>query len=714
MQLLTSGVASYAADKQSAPVNNVGDPGSVASHVTENAVGVVSQAKEKIDSVDLDELVVTANQHSTRRRLAPSLVNVVGLRTFQLSQSNSLADALPFQTGVRVEDNCESCGFKQARINGLDGHYSQILIDSRPVFSALSSVYGLEIVPENLIARTEVMRGGGSALYGSSAVGGTINLITRDPISNSAEIKHSLMSIGGTNAFDNNTEVSGSATTSSHQAGIYVFGQNRYRKGYDRNGDGITELPQLKSQTFGTKAFVSPNENQRISLNFFHAESTHRGGSDLDLQPSQASVSEMAQHNITQAGIEYKLYSPDEKQHFDIYTSFMNTDRDSYSGGKDAVGDADPSLFYTRTTDLLSASGVRYCYMFDKLLFMPSSLTVGADYSYDHLVDRFLGFNSEDTQTMRIASVLAQNEWRNDQWSILLGLRIDKHNLISHAIASPRVNIRFSPTRDVNLRIGYGAGFRAPQTFDEDLHVDMAGGERFRVHNASNLKEERSHSFNLSGDFCHTWERVKADVTIEGFYTKLNNSFAIRTTDATDADGCIIRERYNGDGAYVAGFNVEGKLQYANLIEMNAGFTLQCSRYTSPQQWSDDESVPAEKKMFRSPDAYGFLTLSVTPTRNLTLSTTGTYTGSMLVAHVAGSGVSQDVAVNTPSFFDANIRIAYGFTLVKGVHAEASAGIQNVFDSCQKDFDSGVNRDSDYIYGPSLPRSYFGSFSIQL
>ena len=677
-------------------------------------IGIPSYAQNKVDSVNLDEVVVTANQHKTLRREAPALVNIVGLQTFKLSQANSLADALPFQTGVRVEDNCESCGFKQARINGLDGHYSQILIDSHPVFSALSSVYGLEIVPENLIARTEVMRGGGSALYGSSAVGGTINLITRDPLYNGAQIKHSFMSIGGTNSYDDNTEVNASATTDDHKAGIYVFGQNRYRKGYDRNGDGITELPQLRSQTFGTKAFVSPDENQRISLNFFHAEATHRGGSDLDMQPDLASLSEMAQHNISQASMEYKLYSPDEKQHFDVYTSFMNTDRNSYSGGKDGVGDADPSLFYTKTTDLLLTSGVRYSYLFDKLLFLPSSLTVGADYSYDHLRDRFLSFNSEDTQTMRIASVLAQNEWKNEQWSILLGLRLDKHNLISHAIASPRINIRYNPIRDINFRLGYSDGFRAPQTFDEDLHVDMAGGERFRVHNASDLKEERSHSFTASGDFYHTWGDVKGNIMIEGFYTKLNHAFAIRTTSAVDADGSTIRERYNGSSAHVMGVNLEGKLQYAQLLDLDAGFTLQQSRYSSAQQWSDDESVPFEKKMFRSPDAYGYFTIAVHPMRSLTVSTTGTYTGSMLVTHSAGSGVSKDVAVNTPSFFDANFRVAYSFNIIGGVHTEAAAGVQNIFDSCQKDFDKGVNRDSDYIYGPSLPRSYFGSLSLTI
>jgi outer membrane receptor for ferrienterochelin and colicins len=118
--------------------------------------------------------------------------------------------------------------------------------------------------------------------------------------------------------------------------------------------------------------------------------------------------------------------------------------------------------------------------------------------------------------------------------------------------------------------------------------------------------------------------------------------------------------------------------------------------------------------MFRSPDAYGYFTIAVHPLRSLTLSTTGTYTGSMLVTHTAGSGVSKDVAVNTPSFFDANFRVAYSFTIMSGVHAEAAAGVQNLFNAYQKDFDRGVNRDSDYIYGPSLPRSYFGSISLNI
>lgn len=101
---------------------------------------------------------------------APTLVNVVDNSIFVKTVSPTLADGLVFQPGVRVENDCQSCGFSQARINGLEGHYSQILIDSRPIFSSLAGVYGLEQIPATMIERVEVVRGGGSALFGASAM----------------------------------------------------------------------------------------------------------------------------------------------------------------------------------------------------------------------------------------------------------------------------------------------------------------------------------------------------------------------------------------------------------------------------------------------------------------------------------------------------------------------------------------------------------------
>lgn len=113
------------------------------------------------DAVSLDGVVVSANRNETTRRLAPSLVNVLDSKTFETTHATSLADGLNFQPGVRVENNCQNCGFQQVRINGLEGPYTQILVDSRPIFSALTGVYGLEQIPANMIERVEIMRGRG-------------------------------------------------------------------------------------------------------------------------------------------------------------------------------------------------------------------------------------------------------------------------------------------------------------------------------------------------------------------------------------------------------------------------------------------------------------------------------------------------------------------------------------------------------------------------
>lgn len=111
--------------------------------------------------------------------------------------------------------------------------------------------------------------------------------------------------------------------------------------------------------------------------------------------------------------------------------------------------------------------------------------------------------------------------------------------------------------------------------------------------------------------------------------------------------------------------------------------------------------------MMRTPNTYGYFTASFNPVKRFTASVTGNYTGSMLVGHSAGSGVEEPVAVNTPKFMEVNMKLSYDFTIYKYLTLQVNGGIQNITNAYQKDFDKGWNRDSAYIYGPSLPRSYF-------
>lgn len=667
------------------------------------------------DDVDLDEVVVSANRNETQRRLAPNLVNVIDGKLFDITQSTCLAQGLNFQPGVRTEDNCQNCGFTQVRINGLDGHYSQILVDSRPVFSSLNGVYGLEQIPANMIDRVEVVRGGGSALFGASAIGGTINIITKEPIRNSASFGHTFMSQGGSNSFDNVTTGNVSLVTDDNKAGIYAYGQTRTRQGYDYDGDGYTELPELNNQTFGLNSYLRLSPYSKLSLQYHGIHEFRRGGNKLDQAPHEANIAEQAEHNIQGGGLTYNFYSPDEKNRLSAYFSFQTTARKSYYGGIGEGTDEDIETAenaYGTTHNFTYVAGTQYVHSFDKLLFMPSDLTLGAEYSYDGIKDVILGYDRNFKQDVRIGSVFFQNEWKNKQWSFLLGGRLDKHNLVDHVILSPRANLRFNPTENVNLRITYAGGFRAPQAFDEDLHVGVVGGERLVTVLAKNLKEERSNSFSVSADLYHKFGNVQTNLLIEGFYTDLNNVFALRQLDQPDAQGNTVQERYNAYGAKVLGLNIEGKAMFTRWFSLQAGLTLQQSHYDEAIAWNDEVPEQKYKKMMRTPNTYGYFTASFTPVRRFTASVTGNYTGSMLVGHSAGSGVEKPVAVNTPKFMEVNMKLSYDFPIYKYLTLQVNGGIQNITNAYQKDFDKGWNRDSNYIYGPSLPRSYYVGVKI--
>lgn len=650
------------------------------------------------DAFMLDQVVVTSSKTETVRRESPSLVNVLSGKNLLNIGAASLADGLDFQPGVRVENDCQNCGFTQVRINGLDGHYSQILMNSRPVFSALTGVYGLEQIPANMIDRVEVMRGGGSALFGSSAVGGTINIITKDPLVNSAQVSHTLTSIGPSGSIDNNTTVNASVVTDNNKAGIFVYGQSRYRDGYDHNDDGFTEVAQLKSQTLGARTFLRTSDISKLTVEYHNTHEYRRGGDKLDQPAHMAMIAEQVDHNIHAGEATLDLWLRDRRDHVSFFAATQATRRQSYYGS-----DMDPDA-YGRTSDIVVTSGTQWNHPIDHFLFMPSQLMAGLEYSYNRLHDVTIGYDHDILQNVNIYSGYLQNEWKNEKWGFLVGARLDKHSLIDDVIVSPRMNIRFNPSADVNFRASYSTGFRSPQAYDEDFHVAIVGGERVVTVLAPGLKQESSQSVSLSADLYHRFGGVQTNLLVEGFFTDLRDVFALRQLDGLDANGNSVLERYNGSGARVMGMNVEAKAFFSSKFDVQAGVTLQRSRYKNPEVWSDNHDVPAEKRMFRTPDIYGYFTANWGILNRLKATFTGTLTGPMLVQHIAGSGTDIDVAVTTPTYFDASAKLTYTFRLYNRVNLDVFGGVSNIFNSYQNDFDLGAKRDSGYIYGPALPR----------
>ncbi|MFI3315656.1 MAG: TonB-dependent receptor [Rikenellaceae bacterium] len=654
----------------------------------------------KEDALLTDQVVVSSSRTETKRKNSSSLVSIMTGDLYKNIGAPTLVDGLSFQPSVRVEDNCQNCGFTQVRINGLDGHYSQILIDSRPLFSALTGVYGLEQIPANMIDRVEVVRGGGSALFGSSAIGGTINIITKTPEYNSAEIAHSTTILEG-GSLDNNTTANMSFRSDNQRAGATIFAQLRDRDYYDANGDGYSEIAELESSTLGIRTFLKTGNYSKLSFQYDHTSEYRRGGNDFDLQAHKADVAEMVDHNINSGGVNFDLFSKNHDRKLNIYSSIQSTVRDSYYGVNE--GEEDEIEEYGQTNELTLVSGAQLTQSWENLWFMPVEFVAGIEYYYNDLEDEAIELEHYLSQKVHTTSMYAQNEWKNDKYGFLVGVRADKNSLLDKVVFSPRVNFRYNPSDKINFRATYSTGFRAPQAFDEDLHIAIVGGERVVTQLAEDLKEEESQSFTLSADMYHNFGNVSANLLVEGFYTNLKDAYAIRITDQVNSDGSTIQERYNGSGATVKGITAEARLTLPNIISFQAAMTYQKSLYQEAEEWSDGQFTD---EMFRSPDLYGYLTASYNINKDLILSASGTYTGTMLVQHCEGSGSDSDIAVYTPDFFDANIKLSYYFTLVGSIRMEVYAGVQNIFNSYQTDFDSGFERDPGYIYGPIMPRRY--------
>ena len=668
---------------------------------------LVVSAQSHGDTIRLRQLVITATQHATTRSEAPTTVGVVDGNQMEAVSATNLGQALNFSTGLRVENTCQNCGANEVRINGLGQAYSQILIDSRPVNSPLAGVYLLDQLPTALIDRIEVLRGGGSALYGSNAIAGVVNVITREPRSNGASVGNTTSLVGG-KAWDVSNSFNASVVSNDHRAGIAVYGHNRSRDPYDHNGDGYSEVGKLKARMVGFRGYLRTSDYSKLNLEYHNIHDFRRGGDRFDLPSPLVHISEGGEHDIHSANLKWDWLPASGMRHASLFASMQHVDRQSYYGERE---DDEPiGTAYGYTQDLTLNYGALYSRHFDTLWFLPAEFTAGIEHTVDRLHDHTLDSPDSLRQHIGILSAYLQNEWKDSRWSILAGARMDKHSMVATPVVSPRLNLRFAPTDHLTLRTGYSSGFRAPQVYDEDLHVGAVNGELYKITNAPDLRMERSHSLNGSADLCFHLGSLEADLLVEGFYTRINDAFVNELLFEDTTSGYMHYERRNADGAEVMGVNVEMTLSPIESMRLQLGGTWQRSYYTGQgKEWDEGQF---ERRMERTPDLYAYLTGIYTPTQRLQLTATGTFTGPMLVYH---HEVDEEAKhehegghihkVITPSFLDLSLKATYSIPIGESTLLELSLGVQNLFNSYQRDLDSGPERDAAYIYGPSLPRT---------
>lgn len=668
----------------------------------------------------LDKVTITGTRTDRRSTKNPVIVNVINSQTLADVQACNLAEGLKFQTGLRVETNCQTCSYTQLRMNGLSGGYSQILINGRPIFSPLTGLYGLEQIPTNMINRIEVVRGGGSALYGSSAIGGTVNVITNIPKKNDYSIEYTYQNFKGTS----DQTIAGNATVVSENknSGISFFINNRTRKIYDHNEDNYSEIPELKNNSFGANLFLLPTDNQKLEINFSKINEYRYGGEITKKIPHFALQSEERTHDVYIGNVDYQINFNEDKSSLITYFASQYTERKHYTGIRpgtdDIIADTEhlknPPYGNSQTTTL--QAGLQFNHKLENFLKGNNILTIGGEFVQDDVFDEIKNYNYLIDQITQNYGFFFQSDWEiDDKWNLLAGLRYDYNKLnvlkkdntrksIINNVASPRVSLLFKPFEKAQLRATWGTGFRAPQAFDTDLHIAFAGGGISRVQLAEDLKRERSNSYTVSFNYDNPTEHYIYGFTLESFYTQLKNAFYLEGI-GEDKFGEVFEKR-NGDIAVVNGLTLESRLNYDGIIQFDAGITFQSSKYNTAVKNSD--TLEAKKDFLRTPNTYAYATATYTPNQRFKTAVNLVYTGQMTVLHLASkNNLSNDEYFKSPSFFNLGIKTSYNFELDRlKTNIEVFTGIKNLFDAYQTSFDIGKERDSNFIYGPSNPRTY--------
>ncbi|HFB98131.1 MAG TPA: TonB-dependent receptor, partial [Bryobacterales bacterium] len=279
---------------------------------------------------------------------------------------------------------------------------------------------------------------------------------------------------------------------------------------------------------------------------------------------------------------------------------------------------------------------------------------------------------------------------------LLGGFRVDRFNKLRRWIVSPRAGFKHSVTGNLNWRVSISTGFRAPEIFNEDLHVAQVGGEGFLIENSPGLREEKSVSLSAGLDYVGRVGRRPYRMGANFFWTDLRNNFQLIEVPSP-VPGSRLLLRVNGPGSYVRGVDFDANVSLSPRLSLRGGATLQVARYKEPEEQFGSLSF------FRSPERYGFFGLDWILPGRVELTSTTEFLGPMLVPHYAGY-IPEDRLERTQSFVVVNAVVSKLLAVSDKARLRVFLNINNIADTYQPDLDRGPNRDSSYVYGPTQMR----------
>jgi len=623
---------------------------------------------------------------------AEYLVQEAPIRTELLTEElvtrqvkTTLAEAFQASVpGVRMEMNCQNCGFMQIRMNGLEGGYTQILEDGLPSYSGVTSVYGLEQIPTAFIDQIEVVKGGNSALYGPNAVAGVVNLIRREPRENRFRID----AMAGWHKGRPERQFGASAQLVDIPGGLSgdFFYRGINRVPIDRDRDGFSDAGKRKLQSGGFGIYRHFLEGAaRLNFNGAVFDEFRRGGDQFDKPPHETLITEQIDSTRYATSLGWN-HSVSPNTYYNLRGSLAYLGRDTYYGGG-----MDPNA-YGDTRNPLWVSDAQVGHQTGS-----HSVLAGYQTWWEFVQDNAPAYDGYRGEAFSDHGMYIQDEWRQSpRFTLIGGVRLDKSNQVSGWIFSPRAGTKLAITGNLVWRTTLSTGFRAPQVFDEDLHIAQVGGAGFVYENHPDLEEEKSVSFSTGMDYVGMLRGRRYSLGGNYFYTDLRDAFTF--VEAEDPNLAYrLLWRVNGPGAHVTGVDLNGDIRLHRDFGLRGGFTLQRAR------WDEPEDQFQTCNFFRTPQRYGFVSFDWEAPLGLDAVGTYDYTGSMEVPHYAGY-IPEDRLEISRDFHVFNLVVSRLFRVTDESTMRVFFNLQNAGDDYQPDLDRGPNRDAGYVYGPGEMR----------
>ncbi len=622
-------------------------------------------------AIALNPIVVTGTMRETFVSESPVKVDVVNVRFLQRNTTNNLMESIQNVNGLETQIDCAVCYTNNIRINGMEGPYTAILIDGMPIMSSLATVYGLNGINPAMIEQVEIIKGPSSTLYGSEAMGGVVNLITKDLRFAPRYALDLRAQSTGERILDFALSPGSSSLRTSISGSVQLMDEF-----LDENGDNFSDIPKNNTATFFGKLAYEPGDRPVFGLaaKYYYED---RWGGVSEWRPSDRGSDAVYGESIYTNRVELiGNLTPSFMGDWRLDFSYAWHDQDAVYGDTPYVGE-----FHTYFGNLTRAGIWRedhnYLVGLTARHLVHDDNTVATAQSYNRFIPGVF-FQDEYTPTA--------------QWSLLGGMRLDHHE--NHGIiASPRASLKFSPEGldDTTFRINAGTGFRVVNAFSEDFAGIVHGSRDVIV--GEDLDPEKSWSVTGNINQILDLGGNPMMVDLDLFYTRFDNQLVADY----DADPYLIVFR-NLDGMSVTrGVSLSFNQNFSNLpLLYSFGMTFQ-DVYT--------EENGFKEKMEFSPDFTGTWSVAYTSPIGLTLDYTGNVMGPKRMPEY-DPPFQRDPESETYAIHNLQ------GTLNLGGGREVYASVKNIFDWTQGSplvdpaNPFGDSFDTAYIYGPIYGR-YF-------